>query len=71
MKIFLDIFFGLLLIFSLICSGFSFGYKFAESDERVGTIEYEGHRYFYIYKEGKYTITHDSDCPCHTKGGDK
>ncbi|MDE6330066.1 MAG: hypothetical protein K2L83_05060 [Muribaculaceae bacterium] len=39
--------------------------------DKIVTAEYRGHSYI-IYKGiEKGGITHDPDCPCHKKGGEK
>lgn len=40
-------------------------------DDRIITMEYNGHSYIVYKGASKGGITHDPDCPCREKGGEE
>lgn len=59
------------VLVATVCAVFNLGYTIADHKEYVAYFEYRGHNYIHVHTGGGDAITHDPDCPCHTKGGDK
>ena len=62
---------AVLVLTAFVGAGLYIYYAISNNQDYVSKVDYRGHSYVLVHANGSTGITHDPDCPCHKKGGDK